>query len=162
MAVFVAGTGYDKKHRHCIKPVPSIKDAMGMVSKTITRVKWMWFHRHQQSTLPSIVIKSRKVLPCCHLVPPTLEAWATTLRVRIARVVKRARSAAQSRRHDVDSPITRWALRRLRQSEWTMVQTDKDGGFAFELKSIQREVHDEILQKAMYKDVHLNAMKNDL
>jgi hypothetical protein len=43
-----------------------------------------------------------------------------------------------------------------------MVQTDQDGGFAFERKSIQRHVQEEFRMKPVYNEVHLNTIKNDM
>ena len=51
--------------------------------------------------------------------------------------------------------LVTWSLGRVRQSKWTVVPTDKYGGFAFELRSDQVNIHSDIFEKIkMYQEAH--------
>ena len=115
------------------------------LNNAINKMKWRWIHRDSDDPLPKIIVKTKHTAPCLSVCAPEIDVWASMLRIA---VLKRARKAINRSRFDTSfanmTKLVTWPLGRLRQSKWTVVPTDKDGGFAFELRSDQVNMHSDI------------------
>ena len=111
-------------------------------------MKWRWIHRDSDEPLPEIFVKTKHTAPCLSVCAPEIDVWASMLRIAVWKGARNAISRARFDKNFVNMTklVTR-SLGRLRQSQWTVVPSDKDGGFAFELRRDQVNNHSDLLEK---------------
>ena len=115
-------------------------------------MEWAWALRKDSTCLPSIHIKSREIASCPKLIPPVVKCWTNGIRRAILNAARKGCSEAINNRFTNETLLLRWARRRLRTSQWTAVQSDKDGGFVMCAKHNIPEIHAKLLTKDMYDE----------
>ena len=122
----------------------------GEIKSFSDRVKWRWVFRHSQSTKPSITFKSRT--PCMETVDGGLQCWLDRLRKRLVQDARQAIKKATwiKRRWSNATPLIRWGLRLLRDSNWKALPTDKTGSFVLVQNLEEAEIHQKVFEKSMW------------
>ena len=145
-------SAFHRKHIFVPQRVPETKHINDDAIRLTRRVEWAWALRKDSTCLPSIHIKSREIASCSKLIPPIIKCWTTGLRRAILNAAKKGCSEAINCRFTNESLLLRWARQRLRASQWTAVQSDKDGGFVMCAKHDIPEIHAKLLTKDMYDE----------
>ena len=141
-----------RKHIFVPQKIPETNHVYIDAIRLTRRVEWAWAFRNDSTCLPSIHIKSREIASSPKLIPPIVKGWTTGLRRAILHAARKGCSEGINNRFTNETLLLRWASRRLRASQWTAVQSDKDGGFVMCAKHDIPEIHAKLSTKDMYDE----------
>ena len=146
-------SAFHRKHIFAPQKNQETKHINNDAIRLTRRVEWTWAPRKDSTCLPSIHIKTREIASCSELIPPVVQCWTTGLRNANMNAARKGCSQAINHRFRNET-LLRWARRRLRTSQWTALQSDKDGGFIMCAKHDIPEIHAKLLRKDMYEERH--------
>ena len=142
-------SAFHRNHIFFPQKIPETKHINIDAIRLTRRVEWAWALRKDSTCLPSLHIKSREIASCPKLIPPNGKCWATDLRRAILNAARKGCSEAINNRFTNETLLLRWARRRHRASQWTVVQSDQDGGFVMCAKHDIPEIHAKLLTQDM-------------
>lgn len=154
---------FHKKFRLSRGMLPRVQDIMEYVNKFCNKLQWQWLSRGVNPV--SLFHVSRSDLapsspPPSIDVAPELRCWTNFFTWQIRKACTRSLS-----RHSYNkqcwcnrTPLDTMAMAWLRDSQWAVVPTDKDGGYCLVPKEHIAESHSQILSKAWYYEYPVNAL----
>ena len=107
-------------------------------------------------------MKSKRTPTFTGVTSPQLEAFCMGLKAAVMKGAKLAHSRMRCGAGVCTNvmPLTSWALKLYKGSSWIVVETDKDGGFAFLPRELLPKIHERILEgKSMYREVHIGTIR---
>lgn len=145
---------YHRKHRISRATRPRLDAVMTYVSDFCNKLQWRWLFRHSDSVRPFKVPSTRAGPPCDFNIAPELRCWTSFFQSHMRRACTRAlsRHMHNPRRWSNRTALDSFSVGWIRNSDYAIIPTDKDGGYCLVPRGCLRDAHREILQKSWYEE----------